>query len=143
MVDAEHHSAHRSPKAPKSPWDSSTLKAVPRAARTSGPIARLVARAADGDRHAWDALVDRFARRVWSVARRYRLDGPDADDVFQTTWMRLLERLDSIREAEAIGRWLETTAEHEAQRVLKGKKRMIPTEDTLLDRAVDDDETLA
>src|SRR5262249_36074178 len=124
MVDAEHSSSHR---IQRPPWAGSTLTAAPKATRRPGPVTRLVQRAAEGDQQAWNALVDRYARRVWSVARRFRLDGPDAEDVFQTTWMRLLERLDTIKEAEAIGRWLEITAEREAQRVLKGNKRMIPT----------------
>lgn len=92
-------------------------------------VTALVAGAADGDQQAWDALVERFNGLVWSVARGYRLSTADAGDVVQTTWLRLVERLDSIRDPERVGAWLATTTRREALRVLRTGNRQIPTED--------------
>ena len=47
----------------------------------------------------------------------------------QTTWLRLLQHVDRIRNPNAIGAWLESTARHESIRVLKSKSRERPTDD--------------
>ncbi len=48
------------------------------------PVTDLVMRARDGDRQAWEAIVERYAPLVWSICRRYRLADADADDVGQS-----------------------------------------------------------
>jgi RNA polymerase sigma factor (sigma-70 family) len=85
---------------------------------TSGN-ADLLARAATGDAGSWDAIVDRYARLVWAVARGFRLGEADAADVAQATWLRLVENLDRIRDPERLGPWLATTARREALAVLR------------------------
>lgn len=89
----------------------------------------LVSLAASGERGAWEALVARFEGLVWSVARSHRLNDADAADVFQTTWLKLLEHLDTLRNPAALSGWLATTARHECLRVLRRQARQIPTED--------------
>lgn len=71
----------------------------------------------------------RFERLVWSVTRSHRLSDADADDVFQTTWLRLLEHLDDLRNPDALSGWLATIARNECLRVLRHQGRQIPTED--------------
>jgi RNA polymerase sigma factor (sigma-70 family) len=78
-----------------------------------GAPGSLVRRAAAGDQAAWGPLVERYQSLVWSIARSYRLTGDDASDVVQTTWLRLVEHLDRIREPDAVGSWLATTARNE------------------------------
>ena len=68
--------------------------------RDMAEVAALVQAAADGDRAAWDALVDRYNGLVWSVARSHRLSPVDASDVVQTTWLRLVEHLDRLQDPE-------------------------------------------
>lgn len=96
-------------------------------------VADLVARAADGDRDAWEALVDRFTNLVWSIARGYGLPDADAADVVQTTWLRLVEHLGRIREPERVGAWLATTARREALSTRRRATRAVVTEDERLD----------
>jgi RNA polymerase sigma factor (sigma-70 family) len=81
--------------------------------RDDPTIADLVFRARSGDQSAWDGLVERFAPLLWSICRRYRLSGPDADDVGQSVWLRLLEHLPAIREPAALAGWLVTTTTRE------------------------------
>jgi len=78
----------------------------------------LVRGAAAGDQAAWNELVERFQGLVWATARSYRLSRADAADVAQTTWLRLVENLDRIREPERLAGWLATTARREALRYL-------------------------
>lgn len=86
-------------------------------------------RAADGDRAAFDEIVERFAGLVWAVARDLRLTPEDAADVSQTTWLRLVEHLGRIRQPERLAGWLVTTARNESFRVLRRQGRQVPTDD--------------
>ena len=81
-------------------------------------LAELVEAAARGDQRAWNEIVERFQRLVWATARAHRLSSADAADVAQTTWLRLVENLDRIREPEHLGAWLATTARRESIRQL-------------------------
>lgn len=79
---------------------------------------------------AWEALVSQFAGLIWSTARGLGLDAADAADVSQTTWLRLAENLDDIRDPERIGGWLATTARNESYRLLRLAQRQIPMDPT-------------
>jgi len=102
------------------------------------PVTELVRAAGAGDRAAWDALVARYAGLVWAVARGHRLHGEDAADVFQTTWLRLVEQLPRIREPERVGAWLATTARRECLRVLGRSSRATATQQEVLEAVPDD-----
>lgn len=98
-------------------------------------VAGTVRRAADGDRAAWNALVESFSGMIWSVSTSYRLGPADAAEVVQTTWLRLLENLGRIREPERVGGWLATTARRESLRLLRLRGRELVTDDeTRFDR---------
>jgi len=99
----------------------------------SDDVALLVARAADGDPAAWTALIDEFGGVVWATTRAHRLIDADAADVFQTTWMRLVENLDRIQDPSRLGGWLATTARHESLNVIRRALRLIPCSDDLPD----------
>lgn len=89
----------------------------------------IVRRAAAGDRAAWEMLVDRYVSLLWAVALRHGIGEADAADVVQTTWVRLLEHIDDIREPARIAAWLATTAQREALRVVAMRRRVTPRED--------------
>jgi RNA polymerase sigma factor (sigma-70 family) len=91
--------------------------------------ADLIQRAAANDQHAWDTLVDLYVRLLWSIARAYRLNHADAADVVQTTWLRLAEHLERLRDPSSVTSWLTTTARHECIRVLRSAGRVIPIAD--------------
>ena len=87
----------------------------------------LVARAGNGDKEAWDELVERYAPLIWSICRRYRLDRADAEDVGQIVWLRLVDQLGSLRDPAALPGWLATTTQRECGRVLRAaRKREAP-----------------
>jgi RNA polymerase sigma factor (sigma-70 family) len=95
--------------------------------------ADLLLAAAAGESAAWDELVERYARLVWAVARGFALSAADAADVSQTTWLRLVEHLDKLREPEHLGGWLATTARHACLRVLRRNGREVVGFDADLD----------
>lgn len=90
------------------------------------PTHELVAAAAAGDGRAWGLLVDRYAGLVWSVCRRFRLSDSDAEDVSQTVWLRLVERLDTLREPNALAGWLATSTRNECIALWRTKQRQVP-----------------
>jgi RNA polymerase sigma factor (sigma-70 family) len=100
--------------------------------RTGQPdddLPALVRAAAAGDQAAWDRLVERFSGLLWSICRSYRLDTSDAADVFQLTWLRLLERLDTIQDPARLPGWLATTCRRECLSFLRRNGRAQPTDD--------------
>ena len=85
-----------------------------------GPaVADLVARARNGDKQAWDALVDRYAPLIWSICRRHGLGDADAEDVGQNVWLKLAGELEKIRIPAALAGWLTTTTRRECGRILR------------------------
>ena len=108
--------------------DHRSPQALAWAAMSQRSTTELVTAAMGGDSQAWGAIVDRYDRLVWSVVRGYRLDNATSADVCQTTWMRLVENLDRIRDPERLPSWLCSTARNEALRVSRAQKRTIPSE---------------
>jgi RNA polymerase sigma factor (sigma-70 family) len=86
-------------------------------------IARLVAAARGGDQAAWNTLVERYNRFVWSIARSFRLSTADAGDAVQMTWLRLVENLDRITEPDRLASWLGTTVRRECLQHLRRSSR--------------------
>ncbi|MGH8900446.1 MAG: RNA polymerase sigma factor [Egibacteraceae bacterium] len=79
----------------------------------------LVRAAAEGDERAWELMVRRYSGQVWSAVRTHRLAGSDAAEVVATIWLQLAQNLTEIREPEAVGAWLATTARTESLRALR------------------------
>jgi RNA polymerase sigma factor (sigma-70 family) len=117
--------------------------------RNDPQVIDLVTRARNGDRSAWDTLVDRYSPLIWSICRRYQLDRTDAQDVGQTVWLRLVEQLDNLREPAALPGWLATTTQRECYRVSRASCRQfsadqVPDAENLPDEqaAMTEDELL-
>jgi RNA polymerase sigma factor (sigma-70 family) len=91
--------------------------------RDDPAVIALVARARDGDQHAWNEIVDRYAPLVWSICNRYQLNRNDIDDVGQTVWLLLVEQLGKLRVPAALPGWLATTTQRECLRLLRAARR--------------------
>jgi RNA polymerase sigma factor (sigma-70 family) len=85
-------------------------------------VVDLVTRARDGDKQAWDALVERYATLIWTICRRYRLGDADAEDVGQSVWLQLVDHLHKIRDPAALPGWLATVTRRECLRVLSAAR---------------------
>jgi RNA polymerase sigma factor (sigma-70 family) len=104
--------------------------------RDAADVVDLVTRARNGDQAAWDALVEWHAPLIWSVCRRNRLTGADAEDVAQTVWLRLVDHLDSIRDPAALPGWLATTTRRECLHMLR-TVRALPASAEVLENTPD------
>lgn len=100
--------------------------------RDDPTVVELVERARAGDKEAWDRIVERYAPLVWAMCRRHGLSGADIDDVGASVWLRLVERLDTIREPAALPGWLATTARRECLYLLRSKNKQVPVDDERL-----------
>ena len=96
--------------------------------RDDPTVVDLVTRARDGEKNAWDELVERYAPLVFSVCRRYRLAQPDIDDVGQSVWLRLVEHLPGLREPAALPGWIATTTQRECFRLIRSTSRVEPVD---------------
>ena len=88
-------------------------------------IATLVKRASVGDTWAWERLIDKYGRLIWSITREFKLPESDAADVFQTAWMRLIEHINRLDRPDRVGSWLAATARNECLRCLASHKRLV------------------
>lgn len=86
-----------------------------------------------GDDSALDELVRMMSPVLWHVVRATGLDREAAEDVVQNTWLTLVRSAESVRDPQAITRWLCTAARREAWRVSKAATRTRPVEDEVID----------
>lgn len=83
----------------------------PLAGEPAGPDdSLLVRRVRAGDLSAFEILVRRYERRVYSLAIRYCGDREDARDLTQETFVRAFRALDSFRGDAAFSTWLHRIA---------------------------------
>jgi RNA polymerase sigma factor (sigma-70 family) len=95
---------------------------------SSVSTAALVERCLRNDSRAWEALVQRYARLVHSVAGRHGLTSDEVDDVGQEVFLALAQNLHAIDDPERLPAWLATTARRLSWRVLQRRRAEIPLE---------------
>lgn len=88
--------------------------------------AELLARCREGDGAAWEALVRRYERLIFSVALRNGLSRADAADVTQNTFIALLDSVSMLRDDERLSFWLMTVARRNAWRIRRRLERETP-----------------
>jgi RNA polymerase sigma factor (sigma-70 family) len=86
-------------------------------------VAELVGLARNGDKAAWDELVERFAPLVWSVCLKFGLAREDIEEASQNVWLAMIEELVNLREPAALAGWLATTTRRECLRVATARRR--------------------
>jgi len=77
----------------------------------------------EGNPAAWEALIVRYQRLIYSIPIRLGLSTNDAADVFQSVCVKLIESLSSLRDLDRISAWLTTTAKRESWRVAARRRR--------------------
>lgn len=95
----------------------------------------LVEACLNGDPRAWDELVERYGRLVYSIPRRMGFSAMDADDVFQDVFATLLRSLGSLRDRSRLSAWLITTTRRECWRRGRVASRHAELDESLADGA--------
>ena len=98
----------------------------------------LLARCRRGDQRAWQSLVKRYERLVYSIPLNLGLGADVAADVTQATFAALVGSIDKIETPERVGAWLSTVAKRESIRVMerRGRERSMPDD---APQTIDDD----
>ena len=77
---------------------------------------------AAGDGTAWERLVDRFQRLIYSIPRRAGLSEEQCADVFQEVFLLLFQKLDEIEQPDRIRSWIVTTAKYKTWATVRASK---------------------
>ena len=88
----------------------------------------LIRRCQQGSAGAWQQLLNKYERLVYSIPLRYGLSRDDAADIAQNTFTILIESLDTLSEDSHLGAWLATVARRHTWRLLERNRREIPRE---------------
>jgi RNA polymerase sigma-70 factor (ECF subfamily) len=101
----------------------------------------LVRRAREGDFAAFETLVGRYERRIYSLARRIVGQVQDAEEVVQQTFLSVIEHLGDFREEALFRTWLTRIATNHALALLRkrSQQRTVPLAD---DQPADPEEEL-
>jgi RNA polymerase sigma factor (sigma-70 family) len=102
--------------------------------RAASPARRdreLLSACLQGDDAAWEALIARYQRLIYSIPIKLGLSPNDAADVFQSVCLKLLEHISTLRNQDNISSWLITTTRRESWRLARHRRRehvIIPDE---------------
>ncbi len=110
----------------KHPAEKSEIKLSAKGLEKSD--AELVFACRRGDETAWNTLVDRYQRLIFTIPRRAGLSEEQASDVFQEVFLTLFEKLDDIEQPERIRSWMVTTAKFKTWGIVRSNKGLYSPE---------------
>ena len=84
--------------------------------------AELINACRHGDEAAWDELVNRYQRLIFTIPRRAGLSEEQSADILQEVFLTLFEKLDEIEQPEKIRSWIVTTAKFKTWGVVRAEK---------------------
>ena len=76
-----------------------------------------------GDSAAWEALILRYQRLIYSIPLRAGFSPVDAADIFQSVCVKLLQKLPTLRNRGKVSSWLITTTRRECWRIVEKRRR--------------------
>ena len=89
-----------------------------------------------GDQLAWDKLIRRYQRLIYTIPLRAGLDADQAADIFQEVFTTLFQKLNDIEEPDKLQAWLVTTARRKTSRLIS-KAHVRPRSDSDSDLPAD------
>jgi RNA polymerase sigma factor (sigma-70 family) len=92
--------------------DNAKEISLPTTRDTAAEDARLVQECLAGDERAWNTLIDKYKRLIYSVPVKYGFSPDDAGDIFQNVCIDLFTNLAKLRKIESLRSWLITVATH-------------------------------
>ncbi|MDR3394218.1 MAG: RNA polymerase sigma factor RpoE [Parasulfuritortus sp.] len=98
---------------------------------------QLVERARQGDKRAFELLVEKYQRRLHRLLSRMVRDAEEVEDIAQETFIKAYRALPNFRGDAAFYTWLYRIGVNTAKNYLAGRKKAMPT---ISDQAMDDDD---
>jgi RNA polymerase sigma factor (sigma-70 family) len=91
----------------------------------------------EGDATAWESLILRYRRFIYSFPVKFKFNRQDIADVFQSVCVSLLEHLRELKDETKVNAWLSTTATRHCLRVLAERQKETPTADEEFEEQLD------
>jgi RNA polymerase sigma factor (sigma-70 family) len=95
------------------------------------PDTELIDACLKGTSQAWEVLLVRYQRLIYSIPLRYGLPEHDANDIFQNVSLLLLKNLARLRDRERLGAWLVITTRRECWRMFHHDQQITLNPETL------------
>lgn len=83
----------------------------------------LVSLCLKGEGQAWEALIVRYRRLIFSIPVRFHFSSADAADVFQAVCLKLIEHLHELKDDTKVPAWLVTTTTRQCLYVRSQRSR--------------------
>ena len=77
----------------------------------------------EGDRLAWETLILRYKRLMYSIPAKYRFDESECEDVVHDVCITLLKGLHALRDRSKVYSWLMTTTNRECLALAAQKRK--------------------
>lgn len=90
--------------------------------------AELIKACRRGEETAWNELVDRYQRLIFTIPRRAGLSEEQSADILQEVFLTLFEKLDAIEQPDKIRSWIVTTAKFKTWGVIRSEKGLFSPE---------------
>jgi RNA polymerase sigma factor (sigma-70 family) len=82
----------------------------------------LIAACLDGDGEAWETLVQRYKRLIYSIPFKWGLQREDALEIFQAVWLDCFQELHSLRDVDRLQAWLVRIAVRKCYRFAENRR---------------------
>jgi RNA polymerase sigma factor (sigma-70 family) len=102
---------------------------------TESEDSEIIAACLQGDASAWEFLILRYQRLIYSIPLKARLSPDDAADVFQAVCLKLYEKLASLRDHEKLSSWIITTTTRESWRLSNRQRKEVQADELGEDEA--------
>ena len=83
--------------------------------------AELIRACLDGDNDAWEIIVNRYRRLIYSIPFKWGLQREDAMEIFQAVWLDCFQELHMLRDIDRLQAWLVRVAVRKCYRLKAGK----------------------
>jgi RNA polymerase sigma factor (sigma-70 family) len=104
--------------------------------------AELITMCLQGDSKAWETLIVRYRRLIYSIPVRFSFSSADASDVFQSVCLKLIEHLHELKDETKLSAWLITTTTRQCLYVRSQKFRETGGSDEELEEPLDPSENV-
>ncbi|HEX5435091.1 MAG TPA: sigma-70 family RNA polymerase sigma factor, partial [Candidatus Angelobacter sp.] len=78
--------------------------------------ARLISACLQGDQRAWETLIDKYKKLIYSIPFKYGAGTEDAADVFQSVCIEVFNSLGQLKNADSFRSWLITVTVRQSYR---------------------------
>ena len=90
-----------------------------------------------GDATAWESLILRYRRFIYSFPAKFGFKMFDAADIFQAVCVSLLEHLHELKDEAKITSWLSTTSTRQCMKLITEAQKQLLTPDEEFDDPLD------